>query len=63
MENIIGREAEIKKLQAISNSQHAEFVALYGRRRVGKTFLGTAQRLDVSIHYAEKRPEEGDYEE
>jgi len=39
MENIIGREAEIKKLQAISNSQHAEFVALYGRRRVGKTFL------------------------
>lgn len=39
MEKIIGRTGEIKKLQAIANSHRAEFVALYGRRRVGKTFL------------------------
>lgn len=39
MENIIGREAEIKRLTAAVNSPKSEFIALYGRRRVGKTFL------------------------
>ncbi len=39
MENIIGREAEIKRLSAAVDSPRPEFVALYGRRRVGKTFL------------------------
>lgn len=39
MENIIGREAEIKRLTAAVNSTKSEFIALYGRRRVGKTFL------------------------
>ena len=39
MENIIGREPEIKRLKACANSPRPEFVALYGRRRVGKTFL------------------------
>lgn len=39
METIIGRKAEIKKLTAAVNSPHPEFIALYGRRRVGKTFL------------------------
>lgn len=37
--NIIGREAEIKKLEKLINSQKSEFLALYGRRRVGKTYL------------------------
>ncbi|GHT59050.1 hypothetical protein AGMMS50239_04830 [Bacteroidia bacterium] len=37
--NIIGRDAEIKILQDIYNSGSSEFVAIYGRRRVGKTFL------------------------
>jgi AAA+ ATPase superfamily predicted ATPase len=36
---IIGRESEIKRLQELYNSGNPEFVALYGRRRVGKTFL------------------------
>ena len=36
---IIGREAEIKHLDAIVSSKEAEFVVVYGRRRVGKTFL------------------------
>ena len=39
METFIGREAEYKRLTAAVNSNRAEFVALYGRRRVGKTFL------------------------
>ena len=37
--NIIGREKEIKELGRLYNSNKAEFVAIYGRRRVGKTFL------------------------
>ncbi|MCR5158928.1 MAG: ATP-binding protein [Prevotella sp.] len=36
---LIGREAEIKQLDAIASSKEAEFVVVYGRRRVGKTFL------------------------
>lgn len=36
---VIGREKEIKKLQELYRSDSAELVALYGRRRVGKTFL------------------------
>ena len=37
--NIIGRERELKTLQSIEKSKEAEFLAVYGRRRVGKTFL------------------------
>lgn len=37
--NFIGRKQEIKELQKIAASGKAEFVAVYGRRRVGKTFL------------------------
>jgi len=36
---IIGRQAEQKQLSAMWESADAEFVAVYGRRRVGKTFL------------------------
>lgn len=39
MEPIIGREKEIAALQQYAASARAEFVAVYGRRRVGKTFL------------------------
>lgn len=39
MENIIGRKKEIKELQELYNSGKSEFVAIYGRRRIGKTFL------------------------
>ncbi|MBQ8958853.1 MAG: ATP-binding protein [Bacteroidales bacterium] len=38
-DKIIGREEEIKLLNKYASSGKAEFVALYGRRRVGKTFL------------------------
>lgn len=38
-ENIIGRRQEIKRLQQYMASNRSEFIAIYGRRRVGKTFL------------------------
>lgn len=39
MNTIIGRKQEIKELTRRYESGRAEFVAVYGRRRVGKTFL------------------------
>jgi AAA+ ATPase superfamily predicted ATPase len=39
MSNIVGREKEIELLRRIAESNDPEFVAVYGRRRVGKTFL------------------------
>ena len=36
---ILGRQDEIKTLEKLYDSKRSEFVALYGRRRVGKTFL------------------------
>lgn len=39
MQKIIGREREISLLESLFNSGKPEFVAVHGRRRVGKTFL------------------------
>ncbi|MBR5982692.1 MAG: AAA family ATPase [Bacteroidales bacterium] len=39
LNKIVGREDEIKLLNKYAESGKAEFVAIYGRRRVGKTFL------------------------
>ncbi len=39
MEKIVGRKEEIAVLNTLKNSTKSEFVAVYGRRRVGKTFL------------------------
>ena len=39
MNKIIGRKNEIAILQQLYQKKKSEFVALYGRRRVGKTFL------------------------
>lgn len=36
---IIGREEEVKLLEECYQSGKAELVAVYGRRRVGKTYL------------------------
>ena len=36
---MIGRDKEIQALRSAMDSDKSEFVALYGRRRVGKTFL------------------------
>lgn len=45
---LIGREAEIKHFDAIVSSKEAEFVVVYGRRRVGKTFLVNTPTLMTS---------------
>ncbi|MBL7815736.1 MAG: AAA family ATPase [Saprospiraceae bacterium] len=37
--SIIGRKKEIQQLDDILNSKKSEFLTVYGRRRVGKTFL------------------------
>ena len=39
MTKIIGRHIEIQALEDCYKSKKAEFVAIYGRRRIGKTFL------------------------
>ena len=38
-QKVIGRTAEMKAMKGYLNSGRSEFIALYGRRRVGKTFL------------------------
>ena len=39
MAELFGRQRETKLLDEYYNSHKPEFIALYGRRRVGKTFL------------------------
>jgi uncharacterized protein len=39
MMKIVGREKEINLLQSLLEQDEASFVAVYGRRRVGKTYL------------------------
>ena len=39
MSNVIGRKSEIRELEKLYRSDRPEFVAICGRRRVGKTFL------------------------
>ena len=58
-ENIVGREIEIEKLENYIASRKSEFIAIYGKRRVGKTFLVKELIEDM---YARKvsRQETGD---
>lgn len=39
MKKLVAREKEIQLLEKIYKSKSSDFVAIYGRRRVGKTFL------------------------
>ena len=39
MDKIIGRDSQFAKLKNFEGSGKSEFIALYGRRRVGKTSL------------------------
>ena len=39
MAKLIGREREMAELRRCVESDRSEFVIVYGRRRVGKTFL------------------------
>ena len=49
MSTIIGRRQEIEELERLYRSDRPEFVAVYGRRRVGKTFLIKQARKDRII--------------
>ena len=42
---LVGREKELTLLNRLWQSPKAEFLAVYGRRRVGKTFLESEQKL------------------
>lgn len=37
--NIVGRLFEKEKLNEALNTQRSELIAIYGRRRIGKTYL------------------------
>ena len=39
MENLIGRKRELADFHRLTHTGASEFIAVYGRRRVGKTFL------------------------
>ncbi len=51
MNTIYGRHQEKKILETICNSQQAEFLAIYGRRRVGKTFLTNEFLKNKGIYF------------
>ena len=36
---MVGRKHELEELNKLYNSKKAELVAIYGRRRIGKTYL------------------------
>ena len=52
MSAIIGRAEEQRQLSLLANSSKAEFIAVYGRRRVGKTYLITEHFRDQLAFYA-----------
>lgn len=51
---IIGRKRELEQLNFIFNSNKAELVAIYGRRRIGKTFLvkGFSKKTSITMPQA-----------
>lgn len=48
---IIGREAEKRILKQVIDSGESEFLAIYGRRRVGKTFLIRQFFKDINFYF------------
>ncbi len=52
MENLIGRQTELAELKSALDSKRSELIILYGRRRIGKTFLVRSFCNDVySFHF------------
>lgn len=49
---IIGRQREVGRLEAVMQSGRAELVAIYGRRRIGKTYLVREFFNDEFDYYA-----------
>ncbi len=50
MPTLIGRKQEQKTLEQIWRSKEAELCAIYGRRRVGKTFLVRSYFQDKGLY-------------
>ena len=50
MLTLIGREKEVATLRKLAEKKSSSFVALYGRRRVGKTFLVRNAFTDFDFH-------------
>ena len=51
--DLIGRTEEIKSLEWALEKSEPQFIAVYGRRRVGKTFLvDEALREDITFRHA-----------
>ena len=48
---LVGREKELHLLHDIQNDDSSHFVAVYGRRRVGKTFL-IRELLAIDLHFS-----------
>jgi AAA+ ATPase superfamily predicted ATPase len=64
LSEVIGRTKEIERFERINSSISAEFVAVYGRRRVGKTFLTReffAEKAEIYFSVTGKK--DGTYEE
>lgn len=60
MSDMIGREKESKLLRDLYDGGRAELVAIYGRRRVGKTYLVDETFADkITFHHAGLSPVEG----
>lgn len=54
---VIGRKKEISELRRLRDSGRPEFIAVYGRRRVGKTFLiDEVFRDDMTFHHTGLSP-------
>ena len=54
---MIGRKKEQEELDKIYHSNRPEFVAIYGRRRVGKTFLvNQALKGRITFHHTGVSP-------
>ncbi len=58
---MIGREKEQNELLRRYRGNHAEFIAVYGRRRIGKTFLiDETFRDKITFRHAGLSPVEGE---
>ena len=55
---LIGRKEELRELNDAFKSEYSEFVAVYGRRRVGKTFLvREAFNYEFTLEFKSQRSE------
>ena len=60
MNHLIGRKNEVEELERVYRSSRPEFVVIYGRRRIGKTYLVTqALKGRITFHHTGVFIEEG----